>query len=49
VYALPLSHPDLCNGAVTPNMIRWLRAIHARPSIEKTFSLSRMRFAEREK
>lgn len=47
VYALPLSQPELCNDAATPNMIRWLRAIHARPSIEKTFNLSRMRFAER--
>ena len=47
VYALPLSHPELCNEEATPNMLRWLRDIHARPSIEKTFRLSRMRFAER--
>ena len=47
VYALPLSHPELCDEETTPHMFEWLKKIHARPSIRKTFSLSRMRFAER--
>lgn len=47
VYALPLSHPEACNDKLTPNIMRWLKRIHARPSIRKTFSLSRMRFADR--
>ena len=47
IYALPLSHPELCNATATPNLLRWLRAVHARPSIARTFSHSRMRFGER--
>ncbi|HAF41401.1 MAG TPA: glutathione S-transferase family protein [Sphingobium sp.] len=31
-YAMPLSQPQLCNDQLTPNIMRWLRAIYARPA-----------------
>ena len=31
-YALPLSQPTLSNDELTPNILRWLRAIYARPA-----------------
>lgn len=46
VYALPLSYPKLSSEELSPHMWNWLKKIHARPAIEKTFSLSR-RFYDR--
>jgi glutathione S-transferase/GST-like protein len=46
VYALPLSHPDQSNESRTPHIWEWLKRIHARPAMDKTFALSR-RFSDR--
>jgi len=46
IYALPLSHPDESNEARTPHIWDWLKRVHARPAIARTFALSR-RFADR--
>ncbi|MEI9852347.1 MAG: glutathione S-transferase family protein [Sphingomonas sp.] len=46
-YALPLSQPDLSNDALTPNILRWLRAIYARPAVRKTWSMGRTGMASR--
>jgi len=37
----------LCNAGSTPTLLRWLRAIHTRPAIRRTFTCSRMCFAKR--
>jgi glutathione S-transferase/GST-like protein len=47
IYAFPLGNPELSDESKTPHFFDWLRRIHVRPAIKKTFALSRMRFAER--
>ncbi len=40
-YALPLSQPGLSNDELTPNILRWLRAIYARPATKACWALGR--------
>ncbi len=40
-YALPLSQPGLSNDELTPNILRWLRAIYARPPTKACWALGR--------
>jgi len=46
-YALPLSQPGLSNDALTPNIMRWLRAIYARPATRATWAMGRTDMARR--
>jgi glutathione S-transferase/GST-like protein len=46
-YALPLSQPPLSNDKLTPNIMRWLRAIYARPATRACWALGRTDMARR--
>jgi GST-like protein len=46
-YALPLSQPTLSNDDLTPNIMRWLRAIYARPATRATWAMGRTDMAKR--
>ena len=46
-YAMPLSQPHLANDALTPNIMRWLRAIYARPATRACWALGRTDMARR--
>lgn len=46
-YALPLSQPALSNDTLTPNIMRWLRAIYARPATKACWALGRTDMARR--
>jgi glutathione S-transferase/GST-like protein len=46
-FALPLSQPTLSNDEVTPNILRWLRAIYARPATKACWALGRTPLAKR--
>jgi len=46
-YAMPLSQPQLCNDDLTPNIMRWLRAIYARPATRACWALGRTDLARR--
>jgi glutathione S-transferase/GST-like protein len=46
-YALPLSQPHLSNDELTPNIMRWLRAIYARPATRSCWALGRTDMARR--
>lgn len=46
-YALPLSQPQLSNDTQTPNIMRWLRAIYARPATKACWALGRTDMAKR--
>jgi glutathione S-transferase/GST-like protein len=46
-YAMPLSQPHLANDDVTPNIMRWLRAIYRRPATRKCWKLGRTAMASR--
>lgn len=46
-YALPLSQPTLSNDTLTPNIMRWLRAIYARPATRATWTMGRTDMAKR--
>ena len=46
-YALPLSQPHLSNDALTPNILRWLRAIYARPAAKETWAKGRTDMVKR--
>ena len=46
-YALPLSQPALCNDELTPNTLRWLRAIYARPATRACWSMGRTNLVKR--
>jgi GSH-dependent disulfide-bond oxidoreductase len=46
-YALPLSQPALSNDEVTPNIMRWLRAIYARPATKACFATGRTDMVKR--
>jgi glutathione S-transferase/GST-like protein len=48
-YALPLAQPALCNDEKTPHIMKWLRAIYARPAAKKTWALGRTLMASRVK
>jgi glutathione S-transferase/GST-like protein len=46
-FALPLSQPTLSNDELTPNIMRWLRAIYARPATKACWALGRTNMAKR--
>jgi GSH-dependent disulfide-bond oxidoreductase len=46
-FALPLSQPTLSNDELTPNILRWLRAIYARPATKACWALGRTALAKR--
>ncbi len=46
-YALPLSQPDLSNDRLTPNIMRWLRAIYARPATKACWAMGRTDMVKR--
>ena len=46
-YALPLSQPHLSNDTLTPNILRWLRAIYARPATKQCWAMGRTDMAKR--
>jgi len=46
-FALPLSQPTLSNDELTPNILRWLRAIYARPATKACWALGRTPLAKR--
>jgi glutathione S-transferase/GST-like protein len=46
-FALPLSQPTLSNDELTPNILRWLRAIYARPATKACWALGRTSLAKR--
>lgn len=46
-YALPLSQPTLSNDRLTPNIMRWLRAIYARPATKACWALGRTEMVKR--
>ena len=48
-YALPLSQPALSNDELTPNIMRWLRTIYARPAVKETWAMGRTPMASRVK
>jgi GST-like protein len=46
-FALPLSQPEHCNDQKTPNILRWLRAIYARPATKTCWGMGRTELARR--
>ena len=46
-YAMPLSQPHLANDELTPNIMRWLRAIYRRPATRACWKLGRTQMAAR--
>jgi glutathione S-transferase/GST-like protein len=46
-YALPLSQPSLSNDELTPNIMRWLRAIYARPATKACWAMGRTNMVKR--
>ena len=46
-YALPLSQPALSNDELTPNILRWLRAIYARPATKACWAMGRTAMVKR--
>jgi GSH-dependent disulfide-bond oxidoreductase len=46
-YAMPLSQPDYCSDALTPNIMRWLRAIYARPTTKECWAMGRTDMVKR--
>ena len=44
---LPLMSPQVCNDAVTPHILEWLRKINERPAIRKSFALGRTELVRR--
>ena len=46
-YALPLAQPQLCNDEKTPNIMRWLRAIYARPAAKACWAMGKTQMAQR--
>ncbi len=46
-YALPLSQPHLSNDELTPNIMRWLRRIYARPAAKATWAMGKTDMVKR--
>ncbi|TLY59407.1 MAG: glutathione S-transferase family protein [Gammaproteobacteria bacterium] len=46
-YALPLAQPALSNDELTPNILRWLRAIYARPATKACWAMGRTSMVKR--
>jgi glutathione S-transferase/GST-like protein len=48
-YALPLAQPKLSNDDLTPNILRWLRTIYARPATKACWAMGRTSMVSRVK
>ena len=48
-YALPVAQPALSNDDLTPNILRWLRTIYARPATRACWAMGRTSMVERVK
>lgn len=46
-FALPLSQPDHANDTLTPHIMRWLRAIYARPATKACWAMGKTDLARR--
>jgi GST-like protein len=46
-YALPLSQPHLSNDELTPNIMRWLRTVYARPATKRCWAMGRTELTRR--
>jgi len=46
-YALPVSQPELSNDKLTPNILRWLRTIYARPATRACWALGKTSLTKR--
>jgi glutathione S-transferase/GST-like protein len=46
-YALPVSQPALSNDELTPNILRWLRTIYARPATRACWAMARTSLGKR--
>lgn len=46
-YGLPATRPEVVNDQRTPNLMRWLRAIYARPATRACWALGRTDMAKR--
>lgn len=46
-YALPLAQPALSNDELTPSILRWLRAIYARPATKACWAMGRTSMVRR--
>jgi glutathione S-transferase/GST-like protein len=46
-YALPVVQPALSNDELTPNILRWLRAIYARPATKACWAMGRTSMVKR--
>ena len=46
-YALPLVYTDKCGDETTPHIMRWLRAIYARPATKACWATGRTQMASR--
>ena len=46
-FALPLSQPDHANDTLTPHIMRWLRAIYARPATKACWAMGKTDLAKR--
>jgi GSH-dependent disulfide-bond oxidoreductase len=46
-YALPLSQPALSNDKLTPNILRWLRTIYARPATKACWAMGKTDMVKR--
>jgi len=46
-YALPLSQQSLSNDELTPNIMRWLRSIYARPASKACWATGRTGMVKR--
>jgi glutathione S-transferase/GST-like protein len=46
-FGLPVTWPELSNDVLTPNMLRWLRTIYARPATKACWAMGRTSLAQR--
>jgi glutathione S-transferase/GST-like protein len=46
-YGLPVVWPELSNDELTPNILRWLRTIYARPATKACWAMGRTSMAKR--
>jgi GSH-dependent disulfide-bond oxidoreductase len=44
---MPLSQPERANDDVTPNLMRWLRAIYARQAVKDCWAMGRTDMVKR--
>jgi GSH-dependent disulfide-bond oxidoreductase len=46
-YALPVAQPALSNDELTPNILRWLRTVYARPATKACWAMGRTSMVKR--